>query len=271
MTETPMNLPPRALPEDEVHLYFSVPEEITDPSLLQRYHQLLNPDEAAQQKRFHFERHRHQYLITRAMIRTTLSRYVPQIKPEQWEFEKNQYGRPQIAAVHNAPPIHFNLSHTDGLIACGIVMDRELGVDVEDIGRGGGLINIADRFFSPSEVTDLHQLPPAMHTGRFFDYWTLKEAYIKARGMGLSIPLEDFSYHLSENHTDISISIAPKQGDPSHRWQFRQWRMGARHKIALCLEKRTGVDFVVDLKKLEPYAGETPFSAKEFRASKGWK
>jgi len=266
-----MNLPHIPLPQNEVHLYFSIPEEITDPDLLQRYHALMNPEEAKQQKRFHFERHRHQYLITRAIIRSTLSRYAPEVAPEEWQFEKNEYGRPQIAAVHkDVVPIHFNLSHTDGLIACGIVLDGELGVDVEDIERGGDLINIADRFFSPSEVADLHQLGSAMHTERFFDYWTLKEAYIKARGMGLSIPLEDFSYHLSEDHSDISISIVPKQNDPANRWQFRQWRMGTRHKIALCLEKRPNTSYKAILKKLVPMAEEEPFNCVEFRASKGW-
>ncbi len=251
------------LPEDEVHLWLACPEEIQDPDLLARYHAIMSPEEAVKQKRFHFERHRHQYLITRAIIRTQLSRYAP-VAPADWVFETNEYGRPHIAPVHDVPPLHFNLSHTDGLIACAIVLGREVGVDVEDVARGGDLVSVADRFFSPSEVRDLHQLPESRHMDRFFDYWTLKESYIKARGMGLSIPLEQFSFHLGDG-PDIRITIDPRQNDPPERWQFRQWRLGERHKIALTLEREPGVSFRVVVRNLVPLARETSSECEDLR------
>ena len=250
-----MSLPNLELKENEVHLWLVYPEEVTDPQLLRLYHGFMNAKEKEKQARFHFERHRHQYLITRATIRSLLSRYMPQTPPAGWVFEENKYGRPHIAPHLNTLGLHFNLSHTESLIVCGVVKGREIGVDVENIERGGDLINIADRFFSPSEVKDLHQWPESEHTDRFFDYWTLKESYIKARGMGLSIPLEQFSFHLGEGQ-DIGISIDAQQNDPPERWQFRQWRAGSQYKIALTLERQPGVAFDVVLRQLVPLRDE---------------
>lgn len=251
MNPSPLNLSP-----NQVDLWLVYPEEIKDPFLLERYHALMNPTEKEKQARFHFERHRHQYLLTRATIRSLLSRYMPEVSPAGWAFEENKYGRPHIAPQLNSKNIHFNLSHTESLIVCGVVRELEIGVDVENIERGGDLINIADRFFSPSEVQDLHQLSSNLHTDRFFDYWTLKESYIKARGMGLSIPLEQFSFHIGEGHK-IDISIDAKQNDPPERWQFRQWRAGSEYKIAMTLERRPGVHFDVNLRKLVPFTSQT--------------
>ena len=258
-----MVLTPLQRPENEVHLWLAFPDEIRDPGLLTRYHAMLNPEEAAKQKRYHFEKHRHQYLVTRAVIRTQLSRYA-NVAPEDWVFEANEYGRPHLAPIHPGPHPRFNLSHTDGLIVCAVVFGRELGVDVENVQRGGDLINVADRFFSPTEVEDLHKLPESQHIDRFFDYWTLKESYIKARGMGLSIPLEQFSFHLDQTPA-IKITIDPRQNDRNERWQFRQWRIGENYKIALALEREPGRAFKVRMRKLTPLVSETPFSCEEIR------
>ena len=106
------------------------------------------------------------------------------------------------------PPVRFNLSHTDGLAVCAVVLKHDIGVDVEHRQRRVVSENIARRFFSPSEVREFESLPERMQQDRFFQYWTLKESYIKARGMGLSIPLEKFSFHLLKNKP-IRISFDP--------------------------------------------------------------
>lgn len=257
------------LNEDEVHVWYTFPGEITRKDLLDRYYPLLNVEESVQQKRFHFERHRHQYLVTRAMIRTLLARYLD-VPAHELRFTKNAYGRPELAVEHMRVPIHFNLSHTDGLIVCAMVLSREVGVDVEDITRGGDLVQIADRFFSPSEVNDLHAVPVERQEDRFFDYWTLKEAYIKARGMGLSIPLEQFSYHIDDRSTNIAISIDPRQQDEPSRWQFRQWRCAPHYKIALCLERRADTCYSVHSRKLVPLDSDGDVHLVPFRSSDGW-
>ena len=258
-------MPNMTLAPDQVHLWFAIPETITDPHLIKAYHRFMNEKEVVKQARFHFERHRHQYLVTRALIRTTLSQYAA-VRPEDWCFVENKYGRPALDPKHGQD-LHFNLSHTDGLIACAVVRGREIGVDVENISRGGDLVGIADRFFSKQEVDDLHQVPTTRQEDRFFDYWTLKESYIKARGMGLSIPLGEFSFHISDVHQDIAISIDPKQQDLPERWQFHQWRYQENHKIALCVENAPSPQMEIVLRSIVPLMATKPFSGEKFRSS----
>ena len=258
-----MSLSGLTLPEDEVHLWVTFPKEIQQPDLLRQYHAMMNPDETAKQKRFHFEKHRHQYLLTRAVIRSLLSRYLSR-PPAEWAFETNRYGRPHLLPALNETALRFNLSHSEGIIVCGLVRNREIGVDVEYVQRGGDLVNVADRFFSPQEVQDLHKLPEAQHIDRFFDYWTLKESYIKARGMGLSIPLDQFSFHLDDG-PGIRISIDARQNDPPERWQFRQWRLDDRYKIALALERDPGRAFRVVLHRWVPLLSEEPLDCQALR------
>jgi 4'-phosphopantetheinyl transferase len=204
----------------------------------------LAPDEEKRRARYLFEHSRLEYLMTRALVRSTLSRYAP-VAPEAWTFVANEHGRPAIAAAEHAW-LHFNLSNTHGLIACAVARDLEVGVDVEDTERNTETVSIADRFFSAREVAALRALPEALQRGRFFDYWTLKEAYIKARGMGLAIPLDQFSFLLDEA-PPIRIAFDPRLGDDERAWQFEQFSLSARHKTAAAVRRGAGPDvrFVV--------------------------
>ena len=98
---------------NDIHLYFSYPEQISDPALLHRYESLLSADERARMARFHFSQNRHQYLVTRALVRTSLSAYYP-VDPAAWQFDTNRYGKPEISHPDTALPVRFNLSHTQG-------------------------------------------------------------------------------------------------------------------------------------------------------------
>ncbi len=218
-----------------VHVWLVAPLVVTDAGLLASYRELLSPDERAQHARFVFAKDRHRYLVTRALVRTTLSRYAD-IEPSLWRFEKNQYGRPEIAAGLGVDSLRFNVSHTTGLIACLVGLDRDLGVDVEDTQRPGQTIEIADRFFSRAEVEALHALPAAYRPERFFEYWTLKESYIKARGMGLSLPLDQFAFHIAPA-TETVISCDPRLGDAPRSWQFTQFRPTLRHQAAVAIRR----------------------------------
>jgi 4'-phosphopantetheinyl transferase len=226
------------LTHSEVHLWYTLPDSLTDPQLLHSYQALMTSDEHERQQRFHFEKGRHEYLVTRALVRTVLSRYVV-AAPHDWRFVSNTYGRPEIASPLHLPPLCFNLSHTDGLIVCVVALDREVGVDVENLNRPGETVEIADHFFSPTEVAALHALPPEAQRQRFFAYWTLKESYIKARGMGVSLPLDQFSFHL-DTRCPIRISFEPRMQDNPHSWQFAQFQITSQHLVAVAI--RRGVD-----------------------------
>jgi 4'-phosphopantetheinyl transferase len=212
----------RQLSRQDVHLYFSWPEEIVDPELLRRYESLLSADERARMSRFHFARNRHQYLVTRALVRASLSAYYP-VEPGAWQFSQNRYGKPEISHPDASLSIRFNLSHTHGLTVCAIAHHCDIGVDVEDSQRStrAGLNSLAG-FFSAQEVEDLRKLPADQQTQRFFAYWTLKESYIKARGLGLAIPLDKFSFLFGAKQLK-GFSVHPDLQDDADCWQF--WRM----------------------------------------------
>jgi len=133
----------------------------------------------------------------------------------------------------------FNLSNTRGLIACAVARSRELGIDVESTRRPGQTVEIAEHFFAPAEIDALHSLPADQRTERFFAYWTLKEAYIKARGMGLAIPLAQFSFVLDEP-APISIRFAPELEDDPSSWQFERLVLSPGHHTAVAVRRGTG-------------------------------
>lgn len=221
-----------ALAPGEVHVWLTSPEPLQDPAQLAGYAAWMNPEEAARQARFMFERHRHQFLVARALVRSTLSRYAA-IDPADWRFVNNQWGRPDIDPAHGLGDLRFNLSHTDGLIAVALARG-ELGVDVEDTWRRSHTDQIAEHFFAPAEVAELRALAPEQQHGRFFTLWTLKEAYIKARGMGLAISLHRFAYGLDPG-PGVRLSLDPEIGDVATGWQFHVAAPNERHRLALAV------------------------------------
>ena len=232
----------------DIHVWYVFPDDIQDSKLLAMYDNLMTPEEKTQQQRFKFAQHRHQYLITRALIRTTLSRYI-ELKPNEWRFHKNKYGRPEIIMSKGMPPLRFNLSHTNGIIVCAVALKEDIGVDVEDMTRKSAIINIADRFFSAQEIKDLHAV--ANQRERFFEYWTLKESYIKACGMGLALPLDQFSFHISQAH-QISISFDIRLHDNPSMWQFWQLNLTPQHKMAISFRQNTHNKTRLTIKKVIP-------------------
>lgn len=220
---------PLALEPGEVHVWYCWTEQCLQRGLGDYYRSLLSDAEAERLQRYKFEYLQHEYLMTRALCRITLSRYAG-VHPADWRFRANAYGRPEIDAPAGSAPLRFNLSNARSLIACAVTRTADAGVDVEETDRAGETVAIADRFFSPREVAALQAQPPERQRERFFEYWTLKESYIKARGMGLSIPLEQFSFDLAEG---IRIGFDAALEDDADAWQFELHRPSARHQLAV--------------------------------------
>ncbi len=257
-----MNL---AIARHQTDLWLAFPNEIRDAALLGRYWELLNDAEKAQQKRFYFEKDRHRYLVTRALVRTVLSRYAP-VEPAHWTFEPNAWGRPRISNA--ALALSFNISHTDDLVVCAVTGPREIGVDVENIlRRQPTTVDIARGFFSPSECDELFAHAPENRQARFFYYWTLKEAYIKARGMGLSLPLDRFSYAFP-GADGISLSIEPDLEDDPGRWYCWLLQPTPAHLLALCVERMPAANEAPRTRKVVPLLSEAPFSCPVLRRSR---
>jgi 4'-phosphopantetheinyl transferase len=239
------------LPADEAHLWYVRSEAASDPALLQAYDALQTDEERSRGARFVFERSRHQHLVTRALVRCTLSRYAA-VPPEAWRFLVTAHGRPEISVPAVAPGLRFNLSHADGMIVCLVARNLEVGVDVEDPARAVEYLNIGRRFFSAAEFAALASVPEDGRGERFFELWTLKESYIKARGLGLSLPLSAFSFHLGGER--IGISFAPPIVDEPASWQFDQLRIG-RHLVATAVRMK-GTPVAIRVRETVPLRDE---------------
>jgi 4'-phosphopantetheinyl transferase len=250
----------------QIDLWCTFYADISNEELLREYRSLLSEAERRQELRFHFARDQRRFLVTRALVRTVLSRYAD-VAPREWTFVPNDYGRPHITNAEAAVrKISFNVSHTDSLIILAIAHGHEVGVDVENARKRAACIDIADRFFAPAEVSALHTLPKAAQQQRFFEYWTLKESYIKARSMGLSIPLDHFSFDLLVD--DIGISIHPDQNDSPSRWRFWQMWLAPDYLGALCAERVSPVVPQLVVRNVVPLISEQALPYTLIRASK---
>jgi 4'-phosphopantetheinyl transferase len=243
----------------QIHLWLAFLDEITDPRLLGEYRLLLSGEELQQQQRFYRERDRHRYLVTRALVRTVLSKYAA-VAPREWRFDVNAYGKPSISAEHAAASgLEFNVSHTSRVVLLGVTVGRSLGVDVQDMTDDRVCIDIADRFFAPQEVQALYALPRAQQMQRFFEYWTLKESYIKARGTGLSIPLDRFWFEPSTD-AQIQLTVDAAQDDRADRWRFWQLHLDpGRLAVALCAEGCDGAMRLIT-RRIVPSFSEEPLA-----------
>ncbi|MGJ7605336.1 4'-phosphopantetheinyl transferase family protein [Variovorax sp. LT1R20] len=254
----PLLLP---LPAGDIHLWFCPHGDSGDPALEASYRALLTPQELQQKDRFHFARDRHRYLLTRVLVRTILSRYAP-IEPQDWRFSNGPFGRPRIdgSALEETRGLDFNLSHTAGLIVLAIARDIELGVDVENI-RRAAVLEAVDHFFAPAEAASLGALPADSQPHRFFELWTLKESYIKARGMGLQIPLDSFAFAL-DNPGNVGFALADPHGNAA--WHFQQLQPTPDHMVALC----SSTDARIVCRETSPLQWERPVEVRTTRASK---
>lgn len=217
-------------------------------SRLQHYKSLLSAEELERCDRFVHPADRVRFLLARAMVRTMLSEYVPRA-PRDWRFRIEEHGRPEVAELPaGAPDLRFNLSHTPGLVACGVTVGRDIGVDVENVNRTLAH-EVPERFFSAQEVTDLRALPEEEQPIVFFDYWTLKESYIKARGLGLTLPLRQFTF-VRRPGLAPTISFAPELHDDASAWQFAQFWPTRDHRMAVAV-RRVGRDLPIDVSSVD--------------------
>lgn len=212
------------------------------PDTVERLWLLMTEGERARCLRLVRDVDRRSFAITRALVRRSLSRYGP-TAPADWRFVTNQHQCPFVEpAQAGTPPLQFNVSHTSGLVALAVTRGHRVGVDVERVSRVVDLA-VADRHFAPAEVRDLRGLPAEDQPVAFFDYWTLKEAYIKARGMGLALPLGAFAFTVQPPLAP-AIAFEPGFDDRPSRWQFWQAWPTPQHRLSLAIE-REGDDLAV--------------------------
>ena len=185
----------------EIHVCYRITEAL-EPADVQASLQTLSEAERTRYTRFRFAHDQRDYAIAHDLLRRCLSRYEP-VHPMDWQFELEPRGKPQLASTHHlpenaAPPLLFNLSHTRGLVAAGVARRFAIGIDVEVLRRFADATDVARRFFSPSEVEALEGCPDEIRLVRFVELWTLKEAFLKATGEGVSERLSEISFDLGQ-------------------------------------------------------------------------
>jgi 4'-phosphopantetheinyl transferase len=230
----PWLLPPEGLVLDcdEVHVWRATLDQT--PSQIQSFLRNLAADEQARAERFHFERDREHFIVARGVLRAILGGYLNRA-PESLSFCYSSHGKPALAGESDGDTIRFSVSHSHGVALYAVTRGREVGIDLERIRSDVAVAEIAGRFFSRREVAMLRTLPTEVQRQAFFHCWTRKEAYIKARGEGLSLPLDQFDVSLAPGEPD---AVPGTQPDPSEasRWSLQELTPGPSYVAALAVE-----------------------------------
>ncbi len=219
------------VPPHDVHIWFR-PTEALDEAAIDAAVSVLSDDERTQFERFHSARDARDYAAAHALLRTSLSRYADR-GPSRWRFDRTPPGKPFLIE-EDGFSASFSLSHTHGMVACALTAAAALGVDVECIDRKVDSADIAARFFAPAEAAHLAQLDGEVRRERFFDLWTLKEALVKALGVGLAESLNRFAFAVAP---DGGISLSAPAGIGAQSWQFGLFAPGPRHRLAVAARR----------------------------------
>jgi 4'-phosphopantetheinyl transferase len=191
------------------------------------------------------ERDRTLFLLSRALMRTVLASYL-QCSGHDVRFCSNDFGKPILhAEVCGSAGLHFNLTHSRGAVALAVSRGREVGVDVEERGRQVEHLALAERFFAPAEAKHLQDLCEEERGPAFFAIWTLKEAFVKGIGRGLSFPLDAFCFELE---LDRLVGFRPLADFVSPDWHFQQFDMGDRHCGAVAVQTPPGAKVQITLR-----------------------
>jgi 4'-phosphopantetheinyl transferase len=197
-----------------------------------RFQQSLAADERDKMERFRFEKDRRRYLVGRGLLRSLLGRYLD-VVPQALRFETTAAGKPHLASGQGE--LQFNLAHSGDYVLIAITDGRSVGIDVEEVRDNFDAGEIAAHFFSPSEQRELEVLTGRAKIEAFFECWTRKEAYVKARGEGLSLPLDQFDVSLRLGEPARLIATRPDPAE-ARRWQLSGLDVADGYKAALVVE-----------------------------------
>jgi 4'-phosphopantetheinyl transferase len=213
-----------------IRLFYTRPADVTGAAAKAACDAILTVEELARRDRFVFERHRFEFLATRALARTVLGAYTG-LAREEVRFAVGEHGKPSLDP---APPgLSFNLSNAVTLVVCAVTDAPAVGVDVEPLSRFEQVLRVADDVFTDAERAELAALDEPARRRRAVELWTLKEAYMKARGLGMALPPSSFAM------TGLALAPEPPpRNEPDRsRWSFLTLEVEA-HAVAICVEAR---------------------------------
>jgi len=220
------------LADNEVHVWRAQLE--LPLSRVEELRGILTDDELDSANRFSFEIDRQRFIAARGTLRSILSRYIT-IDPRHLRFYYNQYGKPFLAPEFSSYLLNFNLSHAGSMALYAITRNMEIGVDVERVRADFEYEEIAERFFSANEVAILRTIPTEKKLEAFYNCWTRKEAYIKAHGKGLSLPLDSFDVSFAPWEPSI-ILITKDESQESSHWTLLDLKPGPGYVGAVAVK-----------------------------------
>jgi len=221
------------LGDDDLHVWLATLD--LPRSTVDRLRQLLSSDETVRADRFHFAIDRDRFIVARGYLRTILGKYIS-TDPSEIRLSYGEFGKPSVtnpSAV--AAGLKFNLAHSGGLALYAMTLRAEIGVDLEEIRADFSTDEIAERFFSGKEIVRLRSLPPSEHPQAFFHCWTRKEAFVKAKGTGLSQALDQFDVTLGPDEPAVLLETRWDENEAS-RWFLKSIELGVDFAAALAFE-----------------------------------
>jgi len=200
-----------------------------DDGCQERLHGILDRTEQGRARRFVSAQDQRDFIVCHALLRVMLSRTAGR-PPGTWTFSPGPHGKPGVAAEHGLPDLQFNITHTRGLVAVALSWRGPIGVDAQILDAALDEVALAKRFFAAAEA-ELVTAASALERPRVFaQLWTLKEAYIKATGLGLSTPLDSFAFGLAP----LGVEFGQDRADPA-AWQFASAMVTERHVLSVAL------------------------------------
>jgi 4'-phosphopantetheinyl transferase len=200
---------------DDAHVWTASLDQPAD--MIAELAPLLSRDEYQRAMRYYRPADRDRFIVGRGILRKIISAYLA-IPPGQLQFTYNEYGKPAVSDDQSNHAINFNLSHSAELILYAVTRGRVVGIDVEYIREDFATLEIAERFFSKDEVAALKSLPADQRTVGFFNCWSRKEAFIKAKGMGVSYPLDRFTVSLAPGEPPALLKVDDDEREAA-RWR----------------------------------------------------
>jgi 4'-phosphopantetheinyl transferase len=205
-----------------------------EETTLQKLRTVISEDEQKRAGRFHFERDRRRFVVARGILRSVLAQYL-KLRPEDVQFRYEVAGKPYLACSGNEPQLHFNVSHSHELALIGLCLDHRVGIDIEFKNPDRATLDLARHFFAPEEVAALARLPVEAQCDAFFAVWTMKEAYIKGRGEGVSLGLDTFAVSTGDEKPPGLLRSDHGDDEPK-RWRFWSIDAGPSYAAAVTVE-----------------------------------
>ncbi|GCE23078.1 4'-phosphopantetheinyl transferase family protein [Dictyobacter kobayashii] len=218
---------------DELHIW-QAPLDLPLEDVMQ-LQQVLSADEIIRARRFHFEKDRRHWIAARGILRLLLGNYLS-IPPDCVRFSFNSYGKPFLNPAYHDSKLQFNLSHSGYWALYAICTQRQVGIDIELIRANLDYTLLANHTFSQHEYQTLQDLVPALQQEAFYNAWTRKEAYVKARGIGLSLPLQQFDVSLVPGEPPSLLHVQDDPAEPL-RWQYYDLTTEKGYKAVVITEK----------------------------------